>query len=340
MADTDNSPSRSPFEDVHALLPMLFGGVQGQLVRLAAELDLAELLRDGPMELERLAAATGTDRTALGRTLRALARLGLLVEHRGQRYSCTGLGTLLRRDLPYTLHHYARMNNSDWIVRVAAQLPHSVRSGRDAFAEVHTSTCYEYLGRHAADAKVFNAALTELSRQDATVLLDHVAESAGTVVDVGGGQGLLLAVLLDANPGLHGVLLDLPEVVAGAHALLAKHVASGRCCIVGGDFRDGVPAGGDLYVLKRVVSTCAPTDVEKVLGRIRENIPPHGSLIVADPDPETLYGALFDVLMLVTTGGRLYPEGEMRTLLARAGFGDTTSCATPATLRVYKARPA
>src|SRR3712207_9225575 len=77
--------------------------------------------------------------------------------------------------------------------------------------------------------------------------------SIGTVVDVGGGQGRLLAGLLEATPGLSGVLFDRPEVVAGAEAVLRGEGVADRCAVVGGDFFASVPLGGDAYVLAQIV---------------------------------------------------------------------------------------
>jgi hypothetical protein len=35
-------------------------------------------------------------------------------------------------------------------------------------------------------------------------------ERFGTIADLGGGRGILLAAILAAHPGLRGILLDLP----------------------------------------------------------------------------------------------------------------------------------
>ncbi len=322
------------------ILPMIFGGVQGQLLAVAADLDLAEHLSDTSQTPAQLAEATGADPQALDRVLRALAALGVVTGNDENGYRCTPAGRLLRRDSAYSMHHYAIMNNRDWLVRVGARLLDSVRSGRDAFDAVHGESCYGYLCRHAADAGIFNAALTELSRQDALALGGVCDFSAvRRAVDVGGGEGLLVRALLDAYPTLTAVLLDLPEVTAGAAAHLEGHVAAGRCEIIGADFRDGVPPGADLYLLKRVVSTCPADHIATVLGHIRSAIPAQGRLVIADPDPDSRYGALLDILMLVATGGGLRTTAEMARLLADSGFRLEHALVTPTTLRVIESVP-
>lgn len=323
------------------ILPMIFGAMQGQLLAVAAQLDLAERLSDSAQKPAQLATATGTDPQALGRVLRALAALGVVAGDDENGYRCTPAGRLLRRDSAYSMHHYALMNNREWLVRVAPRLLDSVRSGREAFEAVHGESCYEYLGRHPDDGMIFNAALSELSRQDALALAGACDFSTvRRLVDVGGGEGLLVRSLLDSHPALTAVLLDLPEVVAGAAAHLEGQVAAGRCEIIGADFRDGVPPGADLYLLKRVVSTCPADHIETVLGHIRAVIPAHGRLLFADPDPDSRYGALLDILMLVTTGGGLRTTADLADLLARSSFRLERSVTTPTTLKVVEAAPA
>jgi hypothetical protein len=323
------------------ILPMIFGGVQGQLLAVAANLDLAERLTDTAQTPAQLARATGTDPRALARVLRALAKLGVLEGDDEAGFRCTPAGRLLRRDSDYSMHHYAIMNNRDWLVSVGPRLLDSVRSGVEAFDTVHGASCYEYLTQHPDDASVFNAALTELSRQD-ELALTGVYDFSGVrrLADVGGGEGLLIRKLLESYHSLTAVLLDLPEVVAGATAQLDSYVASGRCEIVAADFRDGVPPGADLYMLKRVVSTCPADHIEAVLKHIRNVIPADGRLLIADPDPDSRYGVLLDILMLVATGGGLRSLGDMTRLLGDTGFRLERSFSTPTTLRVIEAAPA
>ena len=108
----------------------------------------------------------------------------------------------------------------------------------------------------------FNAAMTDLSRvaersvaeaYDFAALTPRTAGAAPVVVDVGGGHGALLAGILKAHPTVRGILFDQPHVVEGAPALLAAAGVADRCRIESGSFFDGVPAGGDAYVMKNIV---------------------------------------------------------------------------------------
>jgi SAM-dependent methyltransferase len=156
--------------------------------------------------------------------------------------------------------------------------------------------------------------------------------SIGTVVDVGGGQGRLLAGLLEATPGLSGVLLDRPEVVAGAEAVLRAAGVADRCAVVGGDFFASVPPGGDAYVLAQIVHDWPDAEALAILSACHRAMAPGARLWVIeqvlppedDPDPSERAGlTLMDLNMLVLFGGGQQRTGEeYRQLLGAAGFDE------------------
>ena len=106
--------------------------------------------------------------------------------------------------------------------------------------------------------------------------------SIGTVVDVGGGQGRLLAGLLEATPGLSGVLFDRPEVVAGAEAVLRAAGVADRCAVVGGDFFASVPPGGDAYVLAQIVHDWPDAEALAILSACHRAMAPGARLWVIE----------------------------------------------------------
>jgi hypothetical protein len=200
---------------------------------------------------------------------------------------------------------------------------------------------YAYLQQNAADAAIFNAAMSSVSGQESAALQDAYDFSQfRALVDVGGNRGLLLAGLLQAHPTLHGVLFDLPKVVEGAHTLLGDHVASGRCRIEGGDFCSAVPSGADAYLLKRVLVVLDDDRSAQVLRNCRRAIMPDGKLLVAEPDPSTLYGRLYDIFMLMAHGTRLRSEADVQELLAKTGFELVRTVGTRSTLRLFEGVPA
>jgi hypothetical protein len=150
------------------------------------------------------------------------------------------------------------------------------------------------------------------------------------IVDVGGGQGKVLASILEAHPNVRGVLFDLPRVVEGASAFLAKEGVADRCEAVAGDMFAAVPAGGDIYMLSHVIHDWDDEHSTKVLQTCRRAMASSAKLLILDrvmpervePDPLVQGKVLLDLRMMVgTVGGRERTEVSER--YARAGHPRT-----------------
>jgi hypothetical protein len=96
--------------------------------------------------------------------------------------------------------------------------------------------------------------MSAFSRQEAAAILGaYDFSAASTIVDVGVGQGALLAAILSAHLRARGILLDQDDVIARARAAPAGADGAERCTMVAGDFFAAVPEGGDIYMLKSVL---------------------------------------------------------------------------------------
>ena len=91
------------------------------------------------------------------------------------------------------------------------------------------------------------------SRETAPMIDAYDFSPFQTVVDIGGGNGQVLAAILNHHTALHGVLFDMPDVVERARSNIISAGLSDRCQIVGGDFFVSVPAGGDAYVMRHIL---------------------------------------------------------------------------------------
>lgn len=335
------SPSQSPEgSPMHQLLAMMLGTVQAQLVRAAAQLRIADLLKDGPQSIATLAEATQIPATSLARVLRALAALCLVQETAPDLFISTPMGELLRSDTPDSLRQYAILTGSEYIVQPWPQLLQSLQTGISAFEQVFGLPLYGYVQQHPGAAAVFNDALTAISRQEAVVLKEvYDFTAVRTVVDVGGGQGLVLASLLETYPLLHGILFDLPPAIASAQTILEPFVARHRCQLQSGDFFHAVPAGGEVYLLKRILPAFNDTQAGTLLRNCRVAMVPQSRILIADPDTSSLYGRLFDIAMLGIFDGRLRTDAELQELFANAGLVLTRTITTRSTLRLVEGRP-
>jgi SAM-dependent methyltransferase len=291
-------------------------------VRVACELGLADQLAGGPRTAGELAAATGTHRPSLLRLLRALAARGVFTEPEPERFELTPLGATLRSDHPLSMREAYPLIPAD--VQAWARLDHSIRTGGSAFEEVHGQGYWDYMAAHPEESERFDGTQRAASRLELRTLLPAYDgwDRLGWLVDVGGGNGAFLAGILARFPGMRGTLLDLPHVVTGAGKVFADAGVADRGEAVGGSFFDGVPAGADGYLLKRVLYHWDDEQAVALLTTIRRAMPPDGVLLllepVAEPGDELNAGKLYDLILLTMAGGGLRDAAQLAALFDAA----------------------
>lgn len=310
------------------LLEIVNSGWMTQAVYVAAALGIPDRLGTQATSVDDLARACRAHSPSLGRLMRALAALDLCRAREDGRFELTATGALLRSDVTDSLRHWAlHWGESLW--PLWGRLLHSVRTGESARDPAVDRESFAHLDRNPAAAATFNRAMQELTRLDTA----HIVRAchfgaADHVVDVGGGQGELLAAILSANPGTRGTLLELGHAIDAARDRMEEAGVANRCDIVVGDFFASVPRGGDTYVLKSVVHdwddaragtilrNCRAAMHARATLRLVERIVPER--IEASPSHRALARA--DLNMLVGRGGRERTEGEYRVLLDAAGL--------------------
>jgi len=321
-----------------------------QVVRVAAQLGLADLLADGPRSVDDLAVATGTHAPSLARLVRALAALGVVAEAEGSRVELTPLGATLRSDVPGSVRDSFLFLVGDWSWRTWGGLLYSVQTGEPAFDRIFGMNNFEYWEHNAEAGAIHDAFFRTMARtRSAPLVAAYDYTRFGTIVDVGGSNGSLLAAILLAHPGVRGILFDLPHVVTGAEPVLAEAGVTDRCAVVGGSFFESVPDGGDAYVLQSVIHDWDDARSIAILRRCREAMAPGATLMLIEQIlPEHLEAgfaaqqlARLDLTMLVLTpGGRERTEGEFRSLLKEAGFELRAAIPTASPFSILDAVPA
>ena len=325
------------------LFQMMTGYWGSQAVYVAAKLGIADFLADGPVSCEDLAAATHTHAPSLRRVLRALASVGVFAEAAPGHFALTPLAALLRTGTSDSMRALAIMYAEEQY-RAWADLLHSVRTGETAFEHQFGMGYFAYLAQHPEADRVFNQAMISWTNQVAGAVVGTYDFSPfGTVVDVGGGYGTLLAAILRSNPAARGILFDLPHVVAGAEEFLTVAGAADRCTRIGGDFFAAVPVGGDAYVLAQILHDWDDERCMAILTQCRHVMPDHGKLLVVElvlpPGDEPFLGKWLDLHMLVMLGARERTAAEYGTLFRTAGFELARVVPTPAGPSVVEAVP-
>ena len=302
-----------------------------QVIHAAAALGLADLLGDESRTSDELAAATEVDPRTLYRLLRALAALGVFREESGQRFRLTELGRPLRTDAPDSVAGWAVLIGRRYYRDAWSHLVESVRAGENAFRLAYGMGVWEYRAQHPEEGAIFDAAMASSSR----LVIDSLLAAYdfgrfGTIVDVGGGNGALLAALLAKYPKLRGVLFDQPHVVQGVDL-------GPRCEVVGGSFFEAVPDGGDAYVLKWIIHDWEDEESTAILRTIRRT---GGTVLVIErllgPPNEDPVAKLSDINMLVAPGGRERTLEEFAALFEAADYRLEGSTSTASGMHVLE----
>lgn len=313
-----------------------------RLVYVAAKLRLADLLKGGSRTVEDLASAADVQPVPLYRLLRALASLGIFAETKGRRFKLTPLAATLQTGIPNSMHAWAMMVNEPWMWDSWKELLPGMKSGEMPFLKAHGMPIFQYLEHHPEDLEVFGESMSSLSQvENPAIAAGYKFPNGRTVVDVGGGHGSLLATILKANPSLKGVLFDQSAVIARAENdkhITAKGIAQ-RCRLESGDFFQGVPKGGDAYIMKYILHDWNDEECVRILANCRAAMNEKGKVLVVDNlvsvgnDPS--WGKLLDIQMLII-GGRERTKQEFATLFASAGLKLTRIVSTKCPLSIVE----
>jgi len=327
-----------------ALFRMITGYYVSRAIQVAAQLGIADLLSDGPVHHEDLAARTAMHAPSLNRVLRLLAGAGVLSEGEDGRFALTPIGACLRRDVTGSMHAAALVFGGT-TQQAWGDLLHSVRTGEPAFRHVFGADAFTYLEQHPDDGRTFDLAMAGFTRMIAgAVAATYDFARFATLMDVGGGNGMLLEGVLAAYPALRGILYDLPHVAARARARLSEVGLAERYAVTGGDFFTSVPEGADAYMLKHVIHDWNDERASVILKNCHRAMKPDGTLLLIegvyppriDGSDAAFSAAANDVNMLVCTGGRQRSEQEFRDLYQAAGFRLTQIVPTPARVCVIE----
>ncbi len=326
------------------MLELATGHFRSQAICTAAALGIADLLKDGPKSSEELGRTTGAQPQALYRLLRALASIDVFQQDEKGDFELTPLATTLLSDSPDSVLKAALLAHAAFHWNSWSHLHHAVLTGKSAFEHVHGTELFDYLRTDHAATQVYEAWMTRLSdMQVPSLLASYEYAKFPTIVDVGGGHGALLAAILKANPGVRGVLFDLPEVLADARIVREAGVES-QCSVMPGNMFERIPPGGDLYLLKTIIHDWDDDSSVRILKNCREAMTTESRLLLIEsvvPEGNGPHPSKFmDLNMLVLTrGGRERTTAEYHALFKAGGFEPTRIIATPSPMSLLEALP-
>jgi hypothetical protein len=316
-----------------------------RIVYAAAELGIPDQLATEPRTAADIAAALGLHADALHRLMRSLTGLGVLRQAGGGRFGLTPLGEALRTGAPGLARSTVVMAGRAPFRRAFDEILHSVRTGETGFGKAFGMAPFDYLAGQPEEASLFSEMMVSFHGAEPPAVAEAYDFSRfGTIVDVGGATGNLLATILAAHPGPRGILFDRPYVAEDAKAFLASKGMADRIAFQPGNFFDVVPQGGDAYLLSHVIHDWTHEQCLTILGHVRRAMKPDGTLLLVEmvlpPDDAPHPGKVLDIVMLTVAGGRERTPQEYASLLAEAGFRQTRIVPTASPVSLVEAVPA
>ena len=307
-------------------------------VHVVVTLRIADHIAAGSTDINKLAAASGADPDSLQRVLRHLVSKGLFAEPAPGQFALNEAARQLldpAMRLGFDLEGFGGRMAHAWGTLLSA-----VRTGKPAYREAFGREFWEDLDAHPDIAADFDALMGPgHGVPDSQVLLDPEDwASVRSVVDVGGGAGALLAEVLRARPGVRGTLVDLPRTVARSGEVFQAAGVADRVTAVGQSFFDPLPPGGDVYMLKSVLSDWPDRQAAAILRRCAEAARPSGRVVILNgvgPGEN----ASPELLMMVLVGGRNRTLSEFRKLAAAAGLEVRAAGPQPSGRFVVECRP-
>ena len=314
--------------------------VAGALV----ELGVFDAIGDGRRTAAELAAELDLDPDYLHRTLRLAATHGLLRLDRRGRFRLTGVGRAMRSDVSPSLAPWTAYLNSESTQRAWAALPEAIRTGEPAFPSVHGSSIWDHFAANPEEERGFAEAMREMSLMTIPfIVAGYPWPEQGVIADLAGGSGPVLTAILDRRPGLRGVLVEAPGVLAEADAYLTRAGVRDRVELSAGNIFERIEARADVYLLKDILHDYDDARSVQVLRTVAAAMPPGSVLLLIEQllDPNELdpIAAAVDLHMLTQCdGGRQRSADELAGLIRATGLrpGKVHRTGAPALVEALK----
>lgn len=327
------------------MLNLINGFHVARALYVAARLELADRVKGGASSCKELAALTGADAPSLYRVMRVLVSAGVFEMDEHECILLNPLAETLLKDATVPLRGWAISQIGDDPYKAWGDLMHSVRTGGVAFDHAFGTDCWTWRAQHPASAKDFDEGMASFTgAHDAAVIASYPFAAAGNIVDVGGGDGKLIAALLAVHPAMHGVLFEQPRVIERARQRMVTEGLAARCEVVAGDMFETIPSGGDVYILSRVLHDWNDERAIAILRNCRRAMSPAAKLLLVEriipariENSEAMRVLVVsDLHMMVMNGGRERTEAQYRELFAAAGLNLTRVISTGGAMSVIE----
>ena len=327
------------------LLTARNGLVLHQTLYAVARLGVADHLDSGWRSASDLARQLNVNEDALYRILRLLASQGIFEENGDRSFRNTDVSQFLRSNVPGSLRALFVFWGSDYSYGSLSQLIRTLETGKSAPELLFGNDSFEQLRRDPEQARIFDDAMTTMSQLTAPAIAAAYDFSAWqSLMDIGGGSGILLSHILRAHPQLRGVLADQQHVLdrARERQFLGGDLTD-RTSMEPCNFFEHVPTGCRAYLMKNIIHDWDDEQSRAILSNCRKAVPSNGALLLVElalgAANTPTFGKFLDIAMLSLTGGRERTEAEYADLLASTGFRLNRVVPVDAQFCIFEALP-
>ncbi len=337
-----NSTCLAPAEALHQ---MMSGFRVTQLIYVAAELGIADLVQDTPKNADELARLVGVESEALYRVMCGLTAIGVFIQQEDGCFAPTPYSYYLQSNVPGSLRPRILFWGQEWNQQAWSNTLQTVKTGESAFNSAFGMGFFKSLAQHCHVSRRFDEHIANRTRTFANaVVAAYDFSRFDNIVGVGGGYGALIVPILQANPRMRGVIFDLPSATEVAQQYIEISGLTERCSVMAGDYFTSVPAGADLCILSEVIHSYDDDSALAILNNCRQAMAAQGRILLVEklmtPCNATSFEmAIQHLTLLLETGGRERTEDEYTALLQAAGFSLTKTIPTASPLSIIEGTP-
>lgn len=294
-------------------------------IGVACELNLADILSSGQKNVKAIAIECSAHEQSLYRLMRALASEGIFKEVQDRVFANTTMSKALadgKGSMKHMIEH--QLNETSW--DIVGLLGKGVKTGKNVAREKLGMDIFEHLSKDEKKNELYNRAMTNTSAlASAAFLAAYDFNGLSKIVDIGGGHGYLLSIILHKYKRLEGIVYDLPHVVKKANSNFKKFGLENRAEVIQGNFFESIPDGGDAYIMKNILHAFDDETSIKLLKSIYQAMVKNGKILIMEAviaeDNKPAFGKIFDLQMMIgTDGGKERTQKEYKNILEKSGF--------------------
>jgi len=333
--------------DAQYLNSFIRGMAISQMLGVICEVELPDTLHpDETCSIKSLAVKLGVDERVLLRVSRTLSAFGFFTIDVDGNIQHNSRSLMLRKGRYSSQHWAARFWTSPGVWGAWDELRHALRTGEEGFKQAHQKQFFDYMNTHTDEADTYRQYMASgyPGRHEAVASILEL-DDVSTVIDVGGGTGVLIRAILDKHPNVSGVVYDQSDVIRSVTATQAYTSLNGRYTLLEGDFFTSVPEGGDVYVLSYVLHDWPDFKALEILRSCRRSMSPSSRLIIVErlindnPAACDPFDLLLDINMLVLHAGQERTLSHFNLLMKAAGFSSVRLIRGQATFSVFEVLP-